>query len=149
MTREKLPDTFRAKVEFTDYCWNWIGPTPRAGYGFYQSRTYRPPRTTFYAHRVSYEIFKGPIPEGLTIDHLCRNRRCVNPAHLEAVTIRENILRGIGITANNARKSKCAQGHDLSGNNLSYYGTERRCKECHRKVSREYTKKRRLRWLEN
>lgn len=81
-------------------CWNWTG-TLSKGYGVMKvhSRSTR-------VHRLMYEVFVGPIPEGLVIDHLCKNKQCVNPEHLEAVTSRENTLRGDGPTAINARKSK-------------------------------------------
>jgi len=69
-------------------CWNWLKAKSPAGYGRFGS-------TPLYAHRASYECFKGSIPTGLQIDHLCRNRGCINPAHLEAVTSRENTMRGL------------------------------------------------------
>jgi hypothetical protein len=81
---------------------------------------------------VAYELAIGPIPEGLTIDHLCRNRGCVNPAHLEAVTNRTNLLRGDGIAALNARKTHCKRGHEFTPENTYVWreGT-RACRACH------------------
>lgn len=71
-------------------CWLWTGAVCSSGYG-----TIDIGQTTRLAHRVSYELHRGPIPDGLTTDHLCRVRACVNPAHMEAVTVRENTVRGI------------------------------------------------------
>lgn len=85
------------------------------------------------AHRVAYEQAHGPIPAGLEIDHLCRNPLCVNPDHLEAVTHRENVLRGVGPTALNARKTHCKRGHEFSPEN-TYRDPAggRRCRQCAR-----------------
>ena len=94
-------------------CWLWTGHINHNGYGtlWYLGKTTR-------AHRLSHEVHVGPIPTGLQIDHLCRVRRCVNPAHLETVTSRENVLRGISPTAFNATKSHCKNGHPFTGENL-------------------------------
>lgn len=98
---------------------------------------------TKLAHRLSYEHFVGPILDGLTIDHLCRDRACVNPAHLEAVTISINVLRGFNPMAINARKTHCPLGHFYAGphgrivhrpNGKTY----RRCRECGRLWMRKY-----------
>jgi len=85
------PDVrFWARVEVTKTCWLWTGSRSRDGYGKFEPAT-----SVFYkAHRFAYETVVGPIPEGLTLDHLCRVRRCVNPDHLEPVTNQENLLRG-------------------------------------------------------
>jgi len=95
------------------------------------------------AHRVAWELIRGPIPSDMTIDHLCRNRGCVNPVHLEVVTATENIMRGFSPSAVNARKTKCIHGHSFSGDNLYTYTrsdgrTARRCKSCVRRLGREY-----------
>ena len=94
-------------------CWIWTGALAHHGYGqvMYESKQQK-------AHRVLYQILVGPIPDGLTLDHLCRQRACVNPAHLEPVTMRENLLRGIGLTAVHAQKTHCINGHPLTGDNL-------------------------------
>lgn len=93
------------------------------------------------AHRVAYELCIGPIPTGLTIDHLCRNTRCVNPKHLEAVTLRENILRGTGPTAHNAAKSACRRGHPFDAVKKSVRHVERRCYQCDRESYRKKGRK--------
>ena len=95
-------------------CWNWLSSITRGGYGLFYANGKH-----VLSHRYSYQMFAGKIPEGLTLDHLCRRRNCVNPDHLEAVTPRENILRGIGSAAKNHRKTHCPKGHPLEGSNLS------------------------------
>lgn len=90
-------------------CWIWTGATTVKGYGQISIEN-RNRRT----HRVAYEHFVGPIADGLTIDHLCRNVACCNPDHLEAVTVRENTMRGEGLTARHARKESCDAGHSLT-----------------------------------
>lgn len=92
----------------------------------------------FRAHVVSYVAHRGQIPDGLVLDHLCRVRNCVNPAHLEPVTNRENILRGDSPSAQNARKTRCIRGHELSGENL-YQKPDgnRQCRECQRMHDRK------------
>lgn len=117
-------------------CWQWTAGTNFRGYG----RFYAPPKNEA-AHRYAYEIVKGKIPEGLTIDHLCRNTGCVNPAHLEAVTGKENNLRSNNIPALNARKTHCIRGHPFTVENTYHpYGqpSRRQCKECVRITSRNW-----------
>lgn len=123
-----VQDRFWAKVAkgSDNECWVWQAARSSNGYGtFYDgARTVR-------AHRFAYEAAVGLIPEGLTIDHLCRTRACVNPAHLEPVTSRENILRGTSPSALHAVKTHCPRGHELSGENLGIWpGSGRRCREC-------------------
>jgi hypothetical protein len=108
---------FWSKVEKTEGCWIWKGGLFINGYGrFYPTGGHHPQNVR--AHRYAYQLFNGPIPEGLQIDHLCRNRRCVKPSQMEAVTQKTNLLRGTGITAENARKTTCHKGHPLTGDNL-------------------------------
>lgn len=104
-------------------CWEWTGTKDR-GYGYVAHNG-----KTTQAHRAVYEELVGPIPSGLQIDHLCRNRSCVNPKHLELVTQRVNILRGEGLTAQNARKTHCAKGHEFSTAN-TYHRKSNGVREC-------------------
>jgi hypothetical protein len=101
-------------------CWEWLGTKSAAGYG-----QMRVAGSRQYTHRVSYEMFVGPIPEGLSIDHLCRNRACCNPAHLEAVTHAVNVARGERPT-----RTHCIHGHELSGRNLVIRAEGRLCRQC-------------------
>ena len=112
-------------------CWLWTGTKTSMGYGrLYIINQSDNKSVRVLAHRLAYEIFVGPIPDGLTIDHLCRNRPCVNPEHLEAITLQDNILRGIGSAARNAKKTHCPQGHpyDL----LNTYIRANGWRVCHR-----------------
>jgi len=111
-------------------CWEWTG-TKNGGYGQFSKPLSSPGSKMMGAHRYGYERFIGPIPAGLSLDHLCRNRGCVNPAHLEPVSHRENVLRGVGPTAVNAAKTTCPRGHELLGKNLFLYADGRReCRKC-------------------
>lgn len=95
------------------------------------------------AHVYAWEFFRGPIPEGLQIDHLCRVTRCCNPDHLDVVPARINILRSTGPAAVNAVKEFCKRGHSLSGDNLVLVPGGRMCRECRRASWREYQRNRR------
>lgn len=119
-TRE---DRFWAKVDKIGHggCWAWI-PAHERNYGQFWTGERR-----VAAHRYSYELLVGPIPGGLVIDHLCRRPWCVNPAHLEPVTFRENVLRGEGAAAINARRTHCPQGHRLTPDNLYANGPSKKC----------------------
>lgn len=108
-------------------CINFIGRTTGNGYGVLRARS-GSTGTSVLAHRVAYEDAKGKIDDGMQIDHLCRNRRCVNPDHLESVTCRENLLRGNGWSGRNYRRTHCPKGHPLEGEP----GSHRWCRECKR-----------------
>lgn len=116
-------------------CWNWTAHKNMWGYPIFWFNG-----KNIMAHRFSYEMTKGNIPVGLFLDHLCRNRECVNPDHLEPVSTRENILRGETPASRNHRKTKCMRGHPLlpivtgKYRNMSW----RYCPICHKKSVREY-----------
>src|SRR5438132_7769766 len=127
-----LAERFWDKVDRRgpDECWLWLASDNGAGYG----QIARGSGTGMaLAHRVSYEFLVGPIPEGMTLDHLCRTPRCVNPAHLDPVPLRENILRGVSPAAQAARKTHCKHGHPFDSKN-TYIDPDgiRRCRECAR-----------------
>lgn len=123
---------FTERTEITPTCWLWTGTTAQ-GYGYMTAPSHTGSRRSTTVHRLAYEHFIGPIPDGLHIDHLCRVRNCVNPAHLEPVTCRENIMRGTGVAAINAHKTQCTHGHPFDEAN-TYVGAsgERECRTCRR-----------------
>ena len=108
---------YRMMDKFTvdNGCWEWTAAKTSEGYGAIGKGSRE--EGTVLAHRVMYEALVGPIPNGLVIDHLCRNRGCVNPTHMEPVTTRENILRGEGLTAQQARRTHCPAGHSYASKN--------------------------------
>lgn len=110
-----------------DECWPWLAARHKSGHGVFRD----PNRKAEHAHISVYRHFAGEVPEGMELDHACHtrdsscaggptcpHRSCVNPAHMEPVTKRENRLRGVGPTALNARKTHCPEGHPLAGDNL-------------------------------
>lgn len=125
----KDKDRFWLKVSLQQHgCWEWqAGLYNATGYGQFWLNG-----KGELAHRIAYTLINGLIPEGLAIDHLCRNRRCCNPAHLEAVTDKTNILRGVSPSANNHRKTHCRKGHAFSPSNTIINAQNRRlCKTCY------------------
>ena len=135
----RLPSRFWEKVRETPSCWLWTGRTTGYGYGSYWLDGHNRP-----AHRVAHEALVGPIAEGQYPDHVCRRKTCVNPAHIEVVSGRENTLRGVGPTAANAVKDRCPSGHALTPDNLvpaSLKKGWRSCLTCQRRRHQEYKRR--------
>jgi len=122
--RPRLID-FETLVEKRGDCWLWTGSISSEGYGRYGHE---------YTHRLMYERYVGPIPEGLHLDHLCRNRICCNPTHLEPVTSRENFLRGESPGARALRTNFCKRGHEFTPENTIHKQGYRTCRACTREV---------------
>ncbi len=126
-----IEQRFWSKVQKTDNCWLWLGCLDGTGYG----RIFWKNHKMLQAHRFAYELLVDKIPENLQCDHICRNRSCVNPAHIELVTNKINTLRGISFAAENFKKTHCPKGHILSDDNI-YPSIKKRgkrsCKICQR-----------------
>lgn len=135
-TRAKRPlaTRFWEKVQKTDSCWLWTGATIR-GYGvIWENERKRAAR----AHRVAWELLRGPIPDGLTLDHLCRTTLCVNPDHLEPCGAGENARRSPLAPYNvKARATHCKRGHVFDGANTSRHHGRRECRACTRDRARQ------------
>lgn len=126
--RRKTPSDFWRMVKKTRTCWIWTGRPNVTGYA---STRYHGP--TISVHRLAWFLTHGEFPEWpMTIDHLCRNKICVNPAHMEVVTVKENVLRSTCPPALNAKKTHCPNGHSLTGNNvrMTNGGKSRVCRIC-------------------
>lgn len=123
------PAQFWAKtLKRENGCWEWSGAHFHNGYG----RARYHGRDTV-AHVIAWELTNGPVPQGLELDHECRNRGCINPAHLEPVTHQVNQMRGTSFVRENAEKTECLKGHPLSGENLFIRNDgRRRCRTCER-----------------
>lgn len=135
----RLPARFWSKIDADD-CWIWTAAHYADGYGAYSVD-----RVMKRAHRVAYEALMGPIPDGLELDHLCRIRDCVNPAHLEPVTRRENNLRWMRADGVKAGATHCIRGHEFTPDNTDCRQGRRRCRECKRVSDRaRYQTRRRV-----
>lgn len=139
------PDGCTACVLYTkgrNACILWPGATIISHghhYGVYRIPGKRAQNKRGLVHRRAYEQMNGPIPAGLVIDHLCRNTLCINPTHLEAVTNKENILRGYSEPAQNKRKTHCKWGHSLTPDNLiNKTRGGRICKICNRRYLQDF-----------
>lgn len=124
----RVVDAVMEKVVVDDNgCWRYQGFLRQDGYGAYQTKI-NGKKVNVRVHRATYEDRFGPVPNGLQLDHLCRVRDCCNPEHLEAVTAKVNSLRGVSPASDNAKKTHCVRGHDLS---MSRYKAKyRRCDQC-------------------
>jgi hypothetical protein len=127
---ERILTRYGHHIRFHPYgCWEWIGTIDTKGYGVASVSKSKNVR----AHRLIYEAFRGPISDGLDLDHLCRNRSCVNPHHLEPVTRKENVYRGESITIRAHLAGTCIRGHAMTPENtyISPKG-QRHCQTCRR-----------------
>lgn len=146
-TRIPLPERLLRHTEENDAgCWIWVKSLDKDGYGKFQiarDGDWKNGVQHVRPHRLAYEVWVGEIPQGDTIDHLCRNRACINPDHLEAVSSYENIMRG----DKGDLKTHCMYGHPLAGENLYEYEFQGRqwrgCRTCRRKSSREFQRRKR------
>lgn len=137
--QQSLEERFWSKVRSEGDCLIWTSTTDKAGYPDFHVSGYPKCR----AHRFAYWLVYGTIPEGLVLDHLCRNRNCVNPTHLEPVTQRENVHRGLGIAARNRAKTHCPQGHPYDEVNTTVvtFTTGRKARYCRACMRDRYAKR--------
>lgn len=121
-----------AKIKITDGCWLWLGATNSDGYGSL-GRSGK----TYSAHKFIHELVCGPVSDDVELDHLCSNRLCVRPSHLEGVPHRVNVLRGKGVAVISLNKKECPKGHLLEGDNLVVCELpRRRCRICQNKKTK-------------
>lgn len=134
-TTPGITERFLSKVSKGE-CWEWQAYRDRDGYGKFFTHKVNGQAVKEYAHRWAYSRWKGEIPAGYEVDHLCRNRGCVNPAHLEAVSKRENNLRSESLSAKRSRQTHCQNGHEYTdeSTHISKRG-QRRCRICDRSAA--------------
>lgn len=138
--RPTLRQRFDAKYipEPNSGCWLWLAGCNRDGYGqFWFDGRNRP------AHIISYEMFVGKVPAGLTLDHQCDVKCCVNPQHVVPTTMRDNVLRNSGPTAINHRRVVCTAGHDLAAAYITKDG-RRQCRICNRRRVDAYQNRKKM-----
>lgn len=150
--KEFVLSRIKSRINITSSgCWEWQGPKSHNGYGVLSLPQNLKELLGSRVHRITYQIYVGDIPEGLQLDHLCRNRPCVNPQHVEPVTAKENIRRGETGKHNKHRgwlyqrmTTACVHGHPYDEKNTRIYKGKKDCRECDRIRSRKKTEKRRM-----
>lgn len=120
-------------------CWQWTGYRDRNGYGCVTMAGKR-----WFAHRASYSLVVGPIPDGKVLHHHCRNPSCANPLHLECITAIENTLRNVSPPSCNRRKTSCEHGHPFDEVNTYRHGKRRQCRKCNTEAVRKYKTRQKL-----
>lgn len=143
---KSLSQRFEEKYQAIPWsgCWIWTAGVDEYGYGVIKAENKG--NKKYRAHRVSYELYRSKIPEGLVLDHICRTPSCVNPDHLKIVTLKENSLCGFGYMANFARRTHCNHGHEFTEENTVYRNgndgaRHRRCRTCHNEETKNYKRK--------
>ncbi len=123
----------RIRVNQLSGCWNWVGSINVYGYGMLYLKSGKPKHVGVYAHRFSYDLFNGPIIKDLVVDHICRNRACVNPEHIRSVTRTINTIENSeGASAKNKIKRACIRGHEFNEQNTYRYISKKgyACRSC-------------------
>jgi hypothetical protein len=141
MMEESQVTRFWSKVDQKGECWAWKGAKGFDGYGHFWLGMEEHRKTGHFliqAHRYAFLLIRGSIPDNLTLDHLCRNRSCVNPKHLEPVTQRENVMRGEGLTAIQSKQTLCHKGHQFNDENTYIWHGMRHCRACGRERQAAY-----------
>lgn len=140
-TRKSPEERFweKASMSVSDGCWEWLGCKDGDGYGMFRFEG-----SMRRAHRWGYELLVSKVPEGLVLDHLCRNPSCVNPDHLEPVTNQENLDRGEGRRVKNGSANSCVNGHEYTADNTYTNPKGRKvCRTCSANSRRKYEKRKR------